>query len=83
MIPPIFLDRNLEGSRYPWFEWKARLFFVGGALALVGIASERDWIVAAATLILVAAFALRFLPGARRTEDTQAADDSSSPDPTE
>ena len=61
----IFLSRSPKADRHPWFEWKVRLFLAGAAIALVGIATGRDWIVAVATFVLFAAFVLRFIPGGR------------------
>jgi hypothetical protein len=61
----LFVNRGPRADRHPWFEWKVRLFLAGAAIALVGIATGRDWIVAVATFVLFAAFVLRFFPRGR------------------
>ena len=42
--------------------WKVRLFALGAALALVGMASTRRWLVWAGIAALAAGLALRFAP---------------------
>ena len=59
----------MKAPRHAWFEWKVRLFLAGAAIAVVGIATGRDWIVAIATFVLFVGFVLRFLPGGRAALD--------------
>lgn len=61
----VFVDRSRNAERYPWFEWKVRLFLLAAALGLVGMATGFDWLVAIGIVVLGAAFFLRFLPGGR------------------
>jgi hypothetical protein len=78
----IFLHRGAKADRHPWFEWKVRLFLAGAAIALVGIGTGRDWIVAIATFVLFVGFVLRFLPGGRGIWDSErgrASDPETSP----
>ena len=65
MSPLLFMDRHRRADSYPWFEWKVRLFVLGAAVAVAGIALEREWMTSVALLILLAAFLLRFLPGGK------------------
>jgi len=58
----IGLDRKRRGKD-PHLEWKVRLFFVGGALALLGIALNSSAVVGGALVVLLAGMGLRFLPG--------------------
>ncbi len=61
----MLIDRHRRADRYPWLEWKVRLFVVGAGLAVVGMALETQWIVAVAIVILFVGFLIRFLPGGR------------------
>jgi hypothetical protein len=67
----LFFNRGEKADRHPWFEWKVRLFLAGAAIALVGIGTGRDWIVALATFVLFVGFVLRFLPGGRGAGDEE------------
>lgn len=60
-----FLDRSRKADAYPWLVWKVRLFVLGGALAVGGMAVEVNWLVALAIPVLIAAFVVRFLPGGK------------------
>jgi hypothetical protein len=57
------MDRRRRADRYPWFEWKARLFAIGAALGVGGMILESDWVIAGAVLVLFSGFLLRFAPG--------------------
>jgi hypothetical protein len=63
----------------PHLQRKVGLFFAGAAVALVGIALESRIVVGVATLILLAGFALRFLPrggeGQGEEDDAQGEQD--------
>ena len=50
-----------------WLQVKLWLFSIGALLALVGMFLENDWVIGGAGLVLLAGFALRFLP--RRVDD--------------
>jgi hypothetical protein len=65
----VFLGRGAKADRGPWFAWKVRLFLAGAAIAVVGIGTGRDWIVAIATFVLFVGFVLRFLPSGRGAWD--------------
>jgi hypothetical protein len=84
VIVLVFFRRGVKADRHPWFEWKMRLFLAGAAIAIVGIGTDRDWIVAIATLVLFAGFVLRFLPGGRGVWDDKegeaAEEGTTSPD---
>lgn len=59
----LFSDRGRRADRYPWFEWKMRLFVVGAALGVGGMVLEMDWVVVLAIVVLFTGFLLRFVPG--------------------
>lgn len=63
----------------PHLELKVGIFFAGAAVALVGIALDSRVVVGLATLILLAGFALRFLPagGEKEAEDDESSGSSS------
>ncbi len=65
MSPFLFMDRHRRADSYPWFQWKVRLFLLGAAVAVVGIALELEWLTSISILILVAAFLMRFLRGGK------------------
>lgn len=48
------------GPASPHLEWRVRLFMGGGVLGLVGIATERSWLIWVALAVLGVGFALRF-----------------------
>lgn len=48
------------GPTSPHLEWRVRLFMGGGVLGLVGIATERSWLIWVALAVLGIGFALRF-----------------------
>ena len=80
MATLIFVSRSPKTDRHPWFEWKVRLFLAGAAIALIGIATGRDWIVAVATFVLFAAFVLRFLPRGRGVLESDQSGSPSGPE---
>ena len=55
-------SREQSGRSDPYLPWKVRLFVIGAALALVGMALVMRWLVWAGIGILVVALLLRFLP---------------------
>lgn len=59
----VFMDRSRRADEYPWLPWKVRLFLLGAVLALGGMATQRDWLILVAVVILGLGFAIRFLPG--------------------
>ena len=61
----VFMDRERRAHRYPWFEWKVRLFLVGAALGVVGIGLSWDLLVLAGIAVLAGGLLVRFLPGGR------------------
>jgi hypothetical protein len=63
----MLLDRTKRADRY--LEWKVRLFSVAAVFALVGIYMDNRWLTGTAIALLLAGFALRFLP-----DDTQELD---------
>lgn len=67
----MLVDRGRKADRYPWLEWKVRLFLLGACVAVLGMSLEMRWLVAVALAILVAAFLVRFLPGGKG-EDAQS-----------
>jgi hypothetical protein len=69
----VFMERNRRADDYPWLQWKVRLFAIGAGLALGGVILEWGWLIPAAIIVLVAGFALRFLPGGTgvREEDAE------------
>ncbi|TVR57062.1 MAG: hypothetical protein EA421_01810 [Gemmatimonadales bacterium] len=69
----VFMERNRRADDYPWLQWKVRLFAIGAGLALGGVILDWGWLIPAAIIVLVAGFALRFLPGGTgvREEDPE------------
>ena len=69
----VFMERNRRANDYPWLQWKVRLFAIGAGLALGGVILDWGWLIPAAIIVLVAGFALRFLPGGTgvREEDPE------------
>ena len=59
------MDRSRKAGRYPWLEWKVRLFVLGACMAVAGMTMEIRWLVAVAIAILFGGFLIRFLPGGR------------------
>ena len=47
-----------------YLDWKVHLFMAGAALVLAGIYFNNHWVMWGALVVLLAAFGLRFLPGA-------------------
>lgn len=43
-------------------QWRTRLLAAGALLALVGMGTEREWVVNVAIGVLILGFGLRFLP---------------------
>ena len=58
----IFLNRGRKGPD-PYLEWRVRLLFAGGGVALVGIALESRIVVGVAIAILTVGMGLRFVGG--------------------
>jgi hypothetical protein len=57
------MDRRRRAGRF--LEWKVGLFSVAAVLGLAGIYLQDRWMTGGAILVLLAAMALRFLPGAQ------------------
>jgi hypothetical protein len=74
----VFMERNRRADDYPWLQWKVRLFAIGAGLALGGVILEWGWLIPAAIVVLVAGFAIRFLPGGTgvREEDPEEEEDN-------
>ena len=70
------MERNRRADDDPWLHWKVRFFAIGAGLALGGIILGWDWLIPVAIVVLVAGFALRFLPGGTgvREEDSEEED---------
>lgn len=62
----MFFDRSRRAGRY--LEWKVRIFTLGAVLAVVGMATNQNWMTWLAIVVLGAGLALRFLPGGRVAE---------------
>jgi hypothetical protein len=58
----IFSSRK-RGVPGPYLDWKVRLFFLGAALALIGIGVDSSLLVGLATGVLILGVGLRFWPG--------------------
>ncbi len=65
MIVFVYLDRERKATSYPWLQWKIRFFVAGSALAVIGMATEHDWLLLAGVGVLFIGFLLRFLPGGK------------------
>jgi hypothetical protein len=61
----IFLDRSSRGPD-PWLDWKVRVFFLGAALALVGMAMGNRVVTGVAMGVLLVGVILRFVGGGGR-----------------
>lgn len=59
-----------------FLDWKVRLFFVGAALALVGIATGIEWLVGVAIGTLAAGLILSFLSKRGEAPDPGEPDDT-------
>lgn len=70
MLIAVLIDRNRKPSAN--LGPRMALFTVGAALALLGMASGRGWLVWVATVVLVVAFALRFGPESTVPEGADA-----------
>jgi hypothetical protein len=70
----LFVDRSRKADRYPWLEWKVRLFAIGAALAVGGMATGFDALVSVGTGVLLLAFLVRFLPGGKGEVENDEAD---------
>jgi hypothetical protein len=57
----MFLDRQRRAEPGRFLHLKVGLFFVGAAVLLAGMVTERDVVVAVAIAILAVGFLLRFL----------------------
>jgi len=67
----MFIDHHRKADRYPWLQWKVRLFLLGACLAIVGMSLALQWLVAVAMAILLAAFLIRLLPGGKGEDERQ------------
>lgn len=56
----------------PLLEWKVRIFSVAAVLGLGSIYLDERWLGTAAIALLVAAIAMRWLPGARAGDQAEA-----------
>lgn len=65
----MFIDRRKRGGTY--LQWRARLLGIGAVLALVGIATGREWVINVAIGVLVLGFGLRFLEGRDVPEEAE------------
>ena len=54
-------------------DWKVRAFFLGALLAIIGIGTESQPVVFVAIAVLLVGIILRFLPG-ERSQDLSEAD---------
>lgn len=70
----IFLDRSRRGKD-PYLKLKMALFWVGAALALLGIGLESSLLVNVAIAVLLGGFVLRFLPSSSSSSDDDEGDD--------
>lgn len=71
----MFIDRR-KRDRGTNLKWRVRLLGLGALLGLVGIGTEREWLVNVALGVLIVGFGLRFL-----ARDEAAADEEeASPD---
>ena len=68
----MFVDRGRRGPGAN-LAWRVRLLGLGAVLAMVGISTEREWLVNVALGVLILGFGLRFV-GARNGAG-EAADD--------
>ena len=64
----IFLDRSRRGKD-PYLKLKMALFWMGAALALLGIGLESSLLVNVAIAVLLGGFLLRFLPSSSSSSD--------------
>ncbi len=55
----MFVRRSQETGRH--LVWRARLLGLGAVLALVGMGTEREWLINVAIGVLVLGFGLRFV----------------------
>lgn len=69
----MFLDRRPRRGEDPFLDWKVRLFFVGAALFGAAVFLDRPAFAIGAGVVLVVAFALRFL--APREEEPEYAEE--------
>ncbi len=69
----MFLRRTGRNTD-PHVHRKVHLFFLGAALAFVGIALEVAWVMGVAIAVLTVGFALRFWPS-RRPKGDETPDD--------
>jgi hypothetical protein len=58
----MLIDRRRERP-VRHLEWRVRLFGAGAIMAIVGIATEQNWLINVAIAVLAAGVLLRFLPG--------------------
>lgn len=62
----MFVDRRKRGPGAN-LAWRVRLLGLGAVLAMVGISTEREWLINVALGVLILGFGLRFV-GARNGE---------------
>ncbi|MEX1257090.1 MAG: hypothetical protein WEG36_05675 [Gemmatimonadota bacterium] len=70
MTPRLFLDRRRSGEPAQLLDWKVRIFAIGAGLALGGMILDIGWLVTSAIVVLLAGFALRFLPSEVQEEES-------------
>jgi uncharacterized membrane protein len=73
----MFVDRRKRGPGAN-LAWRVRLLGLGAVLAMVGISTEREWLVNVALGVLILGFGLRFV-GAR--SGAGEPDDDQEPEP--
>jgi uncharacterized membrane protein len=69
----MFVDRGRRGPGAN-LAWRVRLLGLGAVLAMVGISTEREWLVNVALGVLILGFGLRFVGarnGAGEADDDQ------------
>ena len=68
----IFASRRSDQGPDPHLESKVWIFFIGAALALLGIGMESRWLTGLAILVLAGGVMLRFLSGGESTGEEEA-----------
>ncbi|UCC25519.1 MAG: hypothetical protein JSU98_00205 [Gemmatimonadales bacterium] len=71
----MFIDRR-KRDRGTNLKWRVRLLGLGALLGLVGIGTEREWLVNVALGVLIVGFGLRFLA----RDEAAAEEEEASPD---
>ncbi|HKJ92608.1 MAG TPA: hypothetical protein VJ957_05530 [Longimicrobiales bacterium] len=70
----LFVRRSRRDGPDPYVGLKTGLFVVGALTALAGMLFAWTWLIIAAMVVLVVAFAVRFLPERPRNGDDTAPD---------